>query len=227
MEILWGGSPINKPKGVGPGSCTGSAKAGAGKSNGDARRIHPHLGERGAGAGGDETNSTLRTEYGLSAARFRRAFESREKAMQALQKAQEIFEQAQQEMMQAQTDLQMLMQEAPLPVMPVPQVNVSLAKSLEALTGIMENLWNPDAGPPPDNPTHAIQESRQILQTSSVILSQEGGAALDAELDAGQDSRALGSGRRRSRGDGRLLQVSRRCKRQCEGHARMQRGIHR
>ena len=34
---------------------------------------------------------------------------------------------------------------------------------------------------------HAIQESRQILQTSSVIMSQEVGAALDAEFDAGQD----------------------------------------
>ena len=52
-------------------------------------------------------------------ARFRRAVESGEKAMDALQKAQENFEQAQQEVMQAQTDLDRLMQEAPL-VMPVP-----------------------------------------------------------------------------------------------------------
>ena len=48
-------------------------------------------------------------------------------------------------------------------------------------------MWNPDAGQPPDNLIHAIQESGQILQTSSVVLSEEGGAALDAELDAGQD----------------------------------------
>ena len=127
-------------------------------------------------------------------ARFRRAVESGEKAMEALQQAQENFEQAQQEVMQAQTDLDLLMQEAPLPVMPVPQVNVSLVRTLEALTVIIENLWNPDAGQPPEHLIHAIQESRQILQTTSVIVSQEGAAALDARTG----SRAVGSGRRRS-----------------------------
>ena len=59
-------------------------------------------------------------------ARFRRAVHSGEKALQALQKAQANFEQAQQEVMQAQTDLEVLMQEAPLPVMPVAQFNVGL-----------------------------------------------------------------------------------------------------
>ena len=49
-------------------------------------------------------------------ARFRRAVESGEKAMQALQKAQANFEPAQQEMMQSQTDLDRIMEEAPLPV---------------------------------------------------------------------------------------------------------------
>ena len=67
-------------------------------------------------------------------ARFRRAVEAGEKAMQALQKAHANFEKAQQEVIQAQMDLDKFMQEAPLPVMPVPQVNVSLVKSLEALT---------------------------------------------------------------------------------------------
>ena len=43
--------------------------------------------------------------------------------MQALQKAQ--AKQAQQEVMQTQTDLEKLIHEAPLPVMPVPQINVS------------------------------------------------------------------------------------------------------
>ena len=52
------------------------------------------------------------------------------------------------------------MQEAPLPVMPVAQVNVGLVKTLEALTGIIENLWNPDADQPPDHLIYAIQESR-------------------------------------------------------------------
>ena len=98
-----------------------------------------------------------------------------------------VGKQAQQEVMQAQTDLDLLMQEAPLPVMPVPQVDVGLVRTLEALTGIIENLWNPDAGPPPEHLSHAIQESRQIFQTSSVIMSQDGGAALDAEFAAGQD----------------------------------------
>ena len=68
--------------------------------------------------------------------------------MEALQKAQENFEQAQQEVIQAQTDLDKLIQEAPLPVMPVPQVNMSLVKSLEALTGIIENMS-----------THTMQQS--------------------------------------------------------------------
>ena len=72
-------------------------------------------------------------------ARFRRAVEWGEKAMKAVQKAQENLEQAQQEVVQAQTDLDKLMQEAVLPVMPVPQVKVSLVKTLEDLTGIIEN----------------------------------------------------------------------------------------
>ena len=83
------------------------------------------------------------------------------------------------------------MQEAPLPVMPVAQVNVSLVKTLEALTVIIENLWNSDAGQPPENLIHAIQESRQMLQTSSVIMSQEGGVALDTGFNAGQDPELL------------------------------------
>ena len=48
-------------------------------------------------------------------------------------------------------------------------------------------MWNPEAGPPPDPLIHAIQESRAILQTSSAILSQEGGAAVEAETGAEQD----------------------------------------
>ena len=55
------------------------------------------------------------------------------------------------------------------------------------MTGIIENLWNPDAGQPPEHLIHAIQESRRILQTSSVLASRERGAALDAEFAAGQD----------------------------------------
>ena len=110
-------------------------------------------------------------------ARFRRAVEAGEAN----------FEQAQQEVVQARMDLHKLMQEVPLPAMPAAQVNVNLVKSLEALTGLLENMWNPEAGPPPDPLIHAIQESRAILQTSSAILSQEGGAAVEAETGAEQD----------------------------------------
>ena len=87
----------------------------------------------------------------------------------------------------SQLDLHKLTQEAPLPVMPTPQVNVSLVNSLEALTGLIEIMWNPEARPPPDQLIHAIQESRAILQTSSAILSQAGGTALEAEAGVEQD----------------------------------------
>ena len=64
---------------------------------------------------------------------------------------------------------------------------MNLVKSLEALTGLIENMWNPEAGPPPDQLIHAIQESRATLQASSAILSQEGGPASDAEVGAELD----------------------------------------
>ena len=114
-------------------------------------------------------------------ARLRPAVESGEKAMEALQKAQETFEQAQQEVVHAQMDPDELIQEAPLPVKPAPQVNVSLVKSLEALTGLIENMWNPEAGATTRSPDTG--NAGVILQTSSVVLSQKGGAALDAEQD--------------------------------------------
>ena len=114
-------------------------------------------------------------------ARFRRAVEAGEKAQRPRRTSSAA------EVVQAQLDLHKLMQEAPLPVMPAPQVNVNQVKSLEALTGLIENVWNPEAGPPPDPLIHAIQESRAILQTSSAILSQEGGAAVEAETGAEQD----------------------------------------
>ena len=40
---------------------------------------------------------------------------------------------------------------------------------------IIEKMWNSDAGQPPDHLIQATQESRAILQTSSLILCQEGG----------------------------------------------------
>ena len=98
--------PVNKPKGA--GSCTGPAAAGTGKSIDAARSMHPHLGKRGAeGGGGDEASSALGQKMDQARARFRRAVESGEKAMQVLQKAQENFEQVQQKGMQAQIDLEM------------------------------------------------------------------------------------------------------------------------
>ena len=44
--------------------------------------------------------------------------------------------------MQAQTEPETLMHEAPLPVMPVAQFNVSVVKTLEALMGIIETQAN-------------------------------------------------------------------------------------
>ena len=46
-------------------------------------------------------------------------------------------------------------------------------------TGASDNTWR--------HLIHAIHESRHILRTSSVILSQDGGAALDVRLDTEQD----------------------------------------
>ena len=78
---------------------------------------------------------------------FRRAVESGEKAMEVMHKAQESFEQAQQEVIRAQTDLENFMQEAPLPVLAARQVNVSLCKTLETLTRLVETMWNPRRQP--------------------------------------------------------------------------------
>ena len=81
-------------------------------------------------------------------ARFCRAVDAGEKAQEAMLEAQANFEQAQQEVKKARPEMHKLMQEAPLSVMPAPQVNMNLVKSLEALTGLIENMWNPEAGPP-------------------------------------------------------------------------------
>ena len=113
-------------------------------------------------------------------ARFRRAEE-------AMLKAQANFEQAQQEVIKAQADLHKLMQEAPLPFLPAPHVNMNLVKPPEAPTGPTENTRKQEAGPPPDELIRAIQESRAPLQAPPAILAQEGGAALPAETDAEQD----------------------------------------
>ena len=80
-------------------------------------------------------------------ARFRRVVEAGEKAQDAMLKAQANFEQAQQEMIKAQSDLHKLMQEAPLLVMPAPQVNMNLAKSLEALTEKISGIHMQDHHP--------------------------------------------------------------------------------
>ena len=78
-----------------------------------------------------------------------RAVEFGEKAMRALQKAQENFEQAQQE------------------VMPRQNWRCS-SRTLEALTGIIENLWNPDAGQPPEHLIQKIQANSSDLFGSHV-----------------------------------------------------------
>ena len=116
-------------------------------------------------------------------ARCRRAVEPGETAMEAMQMAQENFEQAQQEVIQAQMDLDKLIQEAPLPVMPVPQVQCKLGQNFGSFdrhyrkhveTRRRATTRSPDTGNPgvEGNPSGLFG-----------ILSQEGGAALDAEQD--------------------------------------------
>ena len=105
-------------------------------------------------------------------ARFRRAVESGEKATEALQKGRATSEQAQQEVV-AQTDLDKFMQEAPLPVVPVPQVDVSLVETLESLTGIVEKHVEP----------RRRATTRSLDTGNPRSLSWEAGAALDAEQD--------------------------------------------
>ena len=112
-------------------------------------------------------------------ARFRRTVEAGEKAVKVLQRAQANLEQAQQDILEAQTDLATLMKEESLPVMPVPHV-----KNLEALRGIIENLWNPGTGPTSEHLVNVLQESRRILRTSSVILAQGGDETTEEVFDA-------------------------------------------
>ena len=61
-------------------------------------------------------------------ARFKRALEAGEKALEKVGNAHNIFAAAQEEVLQAQTDLENLMQESPMPVLARPQVNASLFK---------------------------------------------------------------------------------------------------
>ena len=164
-------------------------------------------------------------------ARFRRAVDSGEKAMEALQKAQVNFEQAQQEVMQAQTDLEMLMQEAPLPVMPVPQVSVSLVRTLEAWTSIIENMWNPDAGPPPDHLVHTQSGSRgkssKPLRFSSLRRLAQPWTPSSTQDRIPSCGIWKTKPRRWQTSRRRTLQAGRRSKQRCRGHARLRRGTHR
>ena len=84
-------------------------------------------------------------------ARFKKAVVTGEKAMETLQKAQQAFEQAHQEVVQAYMDLEHLEREASSPVVPNLQTNANLVGTLETLTGIIEHLWNLDAGRPLEN----------------------------------------------------------------------------
>ena len=141
------------------GSCTGSAAASSGKGSGVARRLCSHLGEQGAArGGGDETSSALGPDFVEQSNRER-------KRWKLCRRPRRTSSRISRRLYRPKKDLDKLMQEAPLPVVPVPQVNVSLVQTLEALTDITENMWNPDAGQPPDRLIHAIQESRAIPQT--------------------------------------------------------------
>ena len=96
-------------------------------------------------------------------ARFRRAVDAGEKVLEAMLKAQANFEQVQQEVVQAHMDLNKLMQEAPLPEMPAPQVSVNLVKSLEALTGLV-------AGSTLDHQSHAESQGHRTGHTFATSM---------------------------------------------------------
>ena len=64
----------------------------------------------------------------------------------------------------------------------------NLVKSLEVLTGIVENMWKPDAGAPPDSLVSAIQDSKMLIQASSEMMAQEGSAAW-SDMGDGDDER--------------------------------------
>ena len=132
-------------------------------------------------------------------ARFRRAVEAGEKAQKAMLKAQANFEQAQQEVVQAQLDLHKLMQEAPLPVIPAPQVNVNLVKSLEALTGLVEKKVE-SGGRTTTRPTDS--RSPRVKGNSSDLISDP--VPGRRRSCGGRDGRRPRPGRGRSRRDGRL-----------------------
>ena len=116
--------------------------------------------QQGRGSSGDAARPVNKPKGPAQALALVRQQLAQAKAAELPEECIRILESKVQKEIQAQTDMDSHMQEAPLPVMPVPQVNVSLVKTMEALTGIIENMWNPDAGQPPKHLIHAIQESR-------------------------------------------------------------------
>ena len=58
-----------------------------------------------------------------------------------------------------------------------------MVKTLEHCAIIIEVMWSPDAGPPPDNLVSAIRESKLLVQTSAGRLMQGGEEQGDAEKD--------------------------------------------
>ena len=73
-----------------------------------------------------------------------------------------------------------LERQGPSPVVPNTQTNSNLGGKLETLTGIIEHMWNLDAGPPLENHVSAIHASRSLLHASSDIIAQEDDLALAA-----------------------------------------------
>ena len=153
-RLRLGHSRAEAPRGAergSPGSCTGSAAA----LPDECVRIFENKVQQ------EEAARKQAQPFGqkMDQARgsFRRAVESGEKAMEALQKAQENFEQAQQEVIEARMDLDKAHARSA-----VASNAKSTVKTLEALTGIIEKMWNPDAGQPPDHLIHAIQEPSRM-----------------------------------------------------------------
>ena len=137
-------------------------------------------------------------------ARFRRAVEAREKAMQAMLRTQVTFEQEQQKLLQAHTALEKLMQDAKLPVMSVPQVNMNLVRSLEALTGIVDKMWN-TVQDHHRKTWYMRSKSRGIFSKPLLsFLSQESGEDMGVDFGAQRGSEQWDLGCGRCRGDAGL-----------------------
>ena len=101
-------------------------------------------------------------------ARFRRSVENGEKAVEAMHKAQES-KRNRRYCRRRRTSTGTRRRPCFRPPL-APHVNASLVETLEAWTGLVENMWDPDARQPPEHLVQAIQEATPPIQSSSALL---------------------------------------------------------